>query len=251
MLAIDAGNTHITSAIFKGSLIAEIFRIPTNDCLCTGSFFKHLDIDTGNIPDNIVISSVRNDITDIILKDCGVLGRAKLLVIDRRINMGISNLYKTPETLGIDRIVNASAGYHLYCNRSRPLIVADMGTATTIDYITGSGEFMGGAIVPGIMTACNGLLHSAPELPGFESVYADRLIGSTTEESMRSGVVLGHAALIKGMVENMTIETNTSPMVLITGGFSTVLGPYLPEHYIIDKNLTLKGLSLIFKLNMC
>jgi type III pantothenate kinase len=249
MLAIDVGNTNITNAIFDGDNIRGIFRISTQQCVEAGTYFGAAGVLQEPVPKEIVISSVRKDVTKIIEAECANRLMIRPFVVEGDVDMGIINLYKTKETLGIDRLVNASAGYHLYSKGSCPLVVIDLGTATTIDYITHKGEFLGGAIAPGLMSAYKGLLLHAPELPNVEISPVQTIIGKTTQDCIKSGVIASHAAMISEMANMMAIENGSIPTVIITGGLSRVIANKLPEKYVIDENLTLKGLSIIYNIN--
>ena len=249
MLAIDVGNTHITNAFFDGDEIRKIDRVPTAQCIQDASFFGALSIPKDSVPADIVISSVRKDVTEIITSECTAQLHVTPFIVDVSVEMGIVDLYKTKETLGTDRVVNASAAYHLYGRGACPLIVVDMGTATTIDYVTSTGEFIGGAIVPGLVSAYQGLISRAPELPLVEITTVRSIIGETTEESMQSGIIISHAAMIKEMAAMMARERGTDPKVVVTGGLSAVVKNNLPKDCIIDEHLTLKGLSIIYNIN--
>ncbi|MBN1635233.1 MAG: type III pantothenate kinase, partial [Deltaproteobacteria bacterium] len=158
--------------------------------------------------------------------------------------------YHTKETLGVDRLVNAAAACFLYGIQGKPVIVIDMGTATTIDYVNPQNEFLGGAIAPGLVSASKGLEINAPELPQIDLSSDVSAIGRTTDECIRSGVILGHAAMIKGMVDLMSAQSHeTGPIVVLTGGLSEVVKESFSDRYIFDKNLTLKGLYHIYRIN--
>ena len=251
MLAIDVGNTHIKYAFFDGEEIKEIDRVPTAQCLQDATFFGSLSrslLEDG-VSTEIAISSVRKDITEIITNECAMHFQVTPFVIDVHVEMGITDLYRTRETLGIDRLVNASAGYHLYGKGLCPLVIIDMGTATTIDYVTQEGEFLGGAIVPGLISAYQGLISLAPELPRVKISPVQTVIGQTTIECMRSGVIVSHAAMVREMAAMMAREKGTNPRVIITGGLSAVVKNNLPNDCILDEHLTLKGLSIIYNIN--
>ena len=249
MLAIDVGNTHITNALFDGGMIKKIARVPTAQCMSDGAFFCSLALPEDGISSEIVLSSVRKDVTAIITDECAQKFQVEPFIVDGHVEMGITNLYKTRQTLGTDRLVNASAGYHLYGKGLCPLVVIDMGTATTIDYVTQAGEFLGGAIAPGLVSAYEGLISLAPELPRVDISQVHTLIGQTTNECMRSGVIVSHAAMVKEMAAMMAREKGTNPRVVITGGLSAVVKNNLPQDWIVDGPLTLKGLAIIYNIN--
>ena len=194
MLAIDVGNTNITTGIFEGSELKEVIRVPTEACLKGSSFLPHVPEVRKAMPDDAVMVSVRGKATDVILKEFREKDGKPPLLVDVDTPMGIGVSYGTRETLGIDRLVCAAAAFRLHRKAGRPLIVVDMGTATTIDYVTAEGVFIGGMIAPGIQSAYEGLIAAAPQLPRIEGLYPGRLIGDSTEECVRSGVVMATCA---------------------------------------------------------
>jgi type III pantothenate kinase len=245
MLAIDVGNTHIKSAVFDGPVIRDVFILSTNQCQQHRTF---LDLMPAlSLPDTVVISSVRTSITDIMISEFSAKSGTPPLIVDIHTDMGIQNRYQNAATLGIDRLVNAAAAYHLHRISGRPLIVIDMGTATTIDYVDTHGAFMGGAIAPGVISAYTGLRSLAPALPEIGIERAQRAIGRNTQECMRSGIVIGHAAMIREMARLM--DADGDPIVIVTGGLSALLEDWFPKDYIIDRDLTLKGLRIIYERN--
>lgn len=250
MLAIDVGNTHITSAVIEEEEVLLIRRIATQECLDTGSFFNHLDLEGRLLPREIVLSSVRRPVSEIIVQECvGSFGTAPFIVTNDT-PMGITNLYETIDTLGTDRLVDAAACYHLHTRGKRPGIVVDMGTATTIDYITDKGEFLGGAIAPGLISAYRGLIASAPELPEIEISKVGSAIGATTKDCIRAGVIAGHAAMVQALSSMMSRNGQESPLVVYTGGLADVVETWMPREYVRDELLTLKGLSIIYRINV-
>lgn len=250
MLVIDVGNTHITCAVIAGAEIRMVRRIPTQACLESGTFFEHLDFAGEPMPEEIALSSVRKSISGIICRECEGFPGITPFIVTNDTPMGITNRYLSKETLGADRLVDAAACYHLHTKGQRPGIVIDMGTATTVDYITEKGEYLGGAIAPGLTSAYRGLLASAPELPEIEISPVDRLIGATTHDCIRSGVIAGHAALVKELSSMMARAHRSNPVVVVTGGLVPIVGAWLPEEYIRDEHLMLKGLAFIYQVNM-
>ncbi len=245
MLAIDIGNTNITAGIFEGSDLLDVFRLPTQECIKASAFLSRLPGIRKEIARETVMVSVRREATKILVREVkDATGKAPTLV-DMNTPMGITVDYGTKETLGIDRLVCAAAAFRLYGCRVRPLIVVDMGTATTIDYVSQEGVFMGGMIAPGIMSAYEGLLAAAPQLPRLEGLSAGGLIGKTTSECVRSGVVMGHACMIQKAVEMMSPGKDSKPVVVLTGGPSCLVAEGVPKTYIIDNQLILKGLCLL------
>lgn len=243
MLAIDVGNTHIKSAIFDGPVIRDVFVVSTNQCQQQGSFLELLPALQCAPPDGVVIASVRAPVTRIMLSEFSARFGIQPLVVDIHTDMGIQNRYESTATLGIDRLVNAAAAYHFYQRPDRALIVIDMGTATTIDLVEPQGAFMGGAIAPGLISAYTGLRSLAPALPEIDIARARNPVGRTTTACMASGIVIGHAAMIREMARLM----DPDPVAVVTGGLSTVIENWFPDDYIIDRDLTLKGLRIIYE----
>jgi type III pantothenate kinase len=245
MLAIDVGNTNITTGIFEGGALLAVRRIPTHTCLDDAAYLSHAPEVRNRLPDDAVMVSVRRQAADIIIRELVASGGASPLLVDVNTPMGIEVRYRSKDTLGIDRIVCAAAAYHLYREKARPVVVIDMGTATTIDYITEQGVFLGGMIAPGIRSAYEGLLAAAPQLPRLEDLAGGELIGDTTAECVRSGAVKGHAAMIGKVVERMAGRMKKKPVVVMTGGPAGLVKGELPKSYIMDGALILKGLSMI------
>jgi type III pantothenate kinase len=248
MLAIDVGNTHITSAFMEGVEVRFVRRLSTASCLQSGKFFHHMEEDIPQTGGEFVLSSVRREVTELITRECEERFGKTPCVVTGGTFMGITNRYRTKATLGTDRLVNIAACHHLYTRGQRPGIVIDMGTATTIDYYTKSGKFLGGAIAPGLVSACRGLLSAAPELPEIEISPVEGVIATTTRDCIRSGVIAGHAAMVQGMASLMARGRRPRPLVVVTGGLLPVVGDRLPREYIRDEHLMVKGLSIVYQL---
>ncbi len=250
MLAIDVGNTHITCAVIEEEEVLLIRRIATETCLKTGSFLDHLDFHGQPPPSEITLVSVRGSVSRLIAQECKRRLGIVPFVVSNDTPMGITNLYGTKETLGTDRLVDAAACYHLHTKGKRPGIVIDMGTATTIDYITEKGEFLGGAIAPGLVSAYRGLLALAPELPEIGISKVESAIGTTTKDCIRVGVIAGHAAMAQALSSMMAKAGCGDPLVVYTGGLAEVVEAWMPVEYVRDGLLTIKGLSIIYRINM-
>lgn len=249
MLAIDVGNTQITVGLFEGGELKDLFRVSTESCLESSSFMEYLPEDHKLVSTDVVISSVRTAVTEIIAREVEALTGRKPFVVNVATPLGIEIRYKTRETLGIDRLIGAAAALKLYRKHEEAIIVVDMGTATTIDYISDKGIFLGGMIAPGLKSSYNGLLAAAPQLPRLEDLSVHSIIGSTTADCIRSGVVAGHAAMIRGSVEMISSAQGTRPVIVLTGGLSNLVKEFLPPDYIQDEFLILKGLSYLSDLH--
>lgn len=250
MLAIDVGNSHITTGVYVGGSLQEVLRMPTQACIEDGAFLSRAPGLRERLPDEAVMVSVRRQASEIIIRDLVASEVHPPLVVDVSTPMGIEVCYATKDTLGVDRLVCAAAAYHLYGQAGRPVVVIDMGTATTIDYVTAQGAFRGGMIAPGLWSAYEGLLAAAPQLPRLDDLGlgGGDLIGSDTASCVRSGVVKGHAAMIVKVVELMAGRTGAEPVVVVTGGPSGSVRDDLPESFIFDEMLILRGLLRIHSL---
>ena len=169
------------------------------------------------------------------------------LLVGPKTPLGIKNLYKNPEEVGADRLVNAVAVHALY---RKAAIVVDFGTATTLDCVTARGEYLGGAICPGMELAGEWLATHTAKLPRvtFQSAPSSA-IGKTTKESLQSGLFWGYIGLVGGLLQRLTAEMKEKPVVIATGGLSTVIGPYLKPAARILPNLTMDGLRIIWERN--
>jgi len=151
-----------------------------------------------------------------------------------------------PREVGADRVVNAAAAHHLY---GGPVIVIDMGTATTFDVVSADGDYLGGAIAPGVGIASEALWVRTAKLPRVELVRPKQAIGRNTVTAIQSGIVFGYLGLIEGIVARMRRELGEETKVIATGGYANVIGPETPVIQEINPDLTLIGLRLVHELN--
>ena len=163
--------------------------------------------------------------------------------VDARTFTGMPILYKNPAEVGADRIVNAVAAYKRY---QCALIVIDFGTATTFDVISAQGEYLGGAISPGIMIAAEALFQKASKLPRVELLRPpERAIGTDTAASMQSGILYGYAGLVDGMVSRIQLELGHNAKVIATGGLAPLMAGIAHSIESVQPDITLEGLKLI------
>ncbi len=249
LLVIDVGNTNIVMGIYKGNRLIKDWRIRT-ERRTTEDEFNILVVNllqSGDIkPDDIqktIISCVVPPIVTILDAFCRkYLGHAPHWVhIGSAHQMPI--LYSNPKEVGADRIVNAVAAYHKY---RTSLIVIDFGTATTFDAISSKGEYLGGAISPGIMIASEALFQKASKLPRVElSDIPKSVIGKDTAASIKSGVIYGYTGLVDAMVMRMCAEMGGSPKIIATGGLATLIAKISTTVESVEPKLTLEGLRLL------
>jgi type III pantothenate kinase len=165
-------------------------------------------------------------------------------VVTSSTDMGIRNLCSPPESVGADRLLNASAAHARF---QSACIVVDFGTATTFNAVTESGDFLGGAIAPGLRTAADALTAAAPRLAGLDLAAPESPIGTSTITALRSGIVLGHAVMVDGLVGKMLAEIGHPAVVMATGGLAGIVAPLTNSIQHIDKDLTLHGIRLAYE----
>jgi type III pantothenate kinase len=252
LLAIDIGNTETTFGVFEGEKKKATFQMPTA---------IHRTADEGAV---LLLSILKNrgleasDITEVAL--CSVVPPLTLifddmikryfnispLIVAAGVKTGIRVCMDNPKEVGADRIVVAVAAHHLY---GGPVIIVDLGTATTFEIVSKNGDYLGGAIAPGMLSSAEALFQRAAMLPRIDMAPPNKVIGTNTIDAMRSGVVYGYVGLVEGMVQRMQKELGGRVKVVATGGFSGLIAK---ETRIIDEvnpDLTLIGLRIIYRMN--
>jgi len=249
ILVIDVGNTNMVMGVFDGQELVKDWRIRTErnmtedefHVLVTGLFSgSRIPLDA---VEKTVISSVVPPMAMVLEAFCRkYLGKAPRWV-NARTAAGMPILYDNPAEVGADRIVNAVAAFHKY---RTALIVVDFGTATTFDAISAKGAYLGGAISPGIVIASEALYKMTSKLPRVELVLAPpQVIGRNTENSIKSGIIYGYAALVDGMVRRMKAEMGTELKVIATGGLAVLMRGVAETIEAVEPDLTLRGLRII------
>ena len=255
LLAIDVGNSNIVLGVFEGTELVRSWRLQTlrdrtadELGLTVDGLFAHGKIDRSRIQ-GIVLGSVVPPLTNTVIGMLWKYFQRKPLVVDPATNSGMPILYSNPAEVGADRIVNAIAAFEQFGGSGRPLIVCDFGTATTLDAVSGAGEYLGGAICPGVVISADALFQRAARLPRIEVRKPDTVVGRTTVGAMESGLFFGYVGMVEGLVRRMSDELGGRAFTVATGGLAEVIAPEtgLIEH--VDVDLTLRGLRIVWERN--
>ena len=248
LLAIDAGNTNITFGLFREQELIAQWRLLTNRERSADEY--EADVRTAiersgrnrKEVDGIAIASVVPQLDHALRQIAGSFA-VQPLFVDHTTDTGLKLLYHPPSDLGADRIVDAVAAMNKY---GTPCIVVDFGTATTFNAVSKDGEFLGGAISPGLFTCAEALFARAAKLPRVEFVRPRVAIGSSTVEAMQSGLYFGYAGLVDGVIEQMLKEMRPVSRIVATGGLAPLIAT--ASQYIdgIDETLTLDGLRIVY-----
>ena len=255
LLVIDVGNTNTVLGLFDGERLIHDWRIRTE--------IDHTIDEYGVLISNLYHSSRMNakeikSVTDIIISCvvppmlnileplCKKYFGIKPMIVGPGIKTGMPIFYDNPKEVGADRIVNAVAAYEKY---RKECIVVDFGTATTFDYVSPKGEYMGGCIAPGIVISSEALFARASKLPRVEFSRPKTVITKDTVSAMQAGIMYGYAGLVDGIVGRMKSEVKTKPLVIATGGLARIVAQEARSIDKIEEMLTLEGLRIIYDLN--
>ena len=253
LLSIDIGNTNIVLGVSEGDQILKHWRIRTEREITSDelgilidNLFRASNIEAASVTD-IIISSV---VPPLLYAVEGLATRyfnIKPMIVGPELETGMAILYDNPKEVGADRIVNAVAAYDKY---RTALVVVDFGTATTFDYVSQEGAYMGGAIAPGILISCEALFQKASKLPRVEIFARPKaVIAKDTISSMNVGIVYGYAGLVDGIVKRIKKEAGRDLIVIATGGLAPLMSEVAETINHIEEFLTLQGLMIIFKRN--
>jgi type III pantothenate kinase len=249
LLAIDVGNTNTVMGVFEKRRLVMDWRIRTDKNITEDEFNILVNslLAGSNIPTGVIsrtiISCVVPPMVGILDSFCRKYLRHQPLWISAETVGKMPILYRNPFEVGADRIVNAIAAFDKY---QSALIVIDFGTATTFDVISAKGEYLGGAISPGIMIASEALYKSTSKLPRVEIFEAPKtVIGKDTENSIKAGIIYGYAGLVDGLVMRMKTELENLPKVIATGGLAALMSEVSKTIEAVEPHLTLYGLQII------
>ena len=245
LVAIDIGNTNITAGIFKGEDLAVKTRIPTGAYSLYENGFKGLFKKCGLCLEeehDVIISSVVPIALSRLVMHLNKIAKCRMTILGRDMKVPIKNLYRVKSEVGQDRLVNAYAARVLY---GTPAVIIDFGTAITFDLISRKGDYLGGLIMPGIKISLSSLHEKTALLPRVELKDAPDIIGKSTVNSMRGGILFGFGAMCDGLVAKYRKALGRSLKVIATGGNAGLIKRYSNSIRILDEDITLKGLFLI------
>jgi type III pantothenate kinase len=252
LLTIDIGNTNITLGLYSGKELGPRWRLataydhmPDEYGLQMLGLLEHVGYASIDV-EAICLASVVPPITGRIIEACKRYLNKDPLVVDAGVKTGVRVRYEDPRAVGADRIVDAVAVIHLY---STPACVVDFGTATTFDAISKNGDYLGGAIAPGIGIAAEALFQRTAKLPRVDLQKPPSVIGRNTVHSMQSGLLYGYVGLVEGMVKRFREELGEDMKVIATGGLADIVAQETKVIQIIAPWLTLDGLQIVWELN--
>jgi len=256
LLAVDIGNTNITIGAFDDQELTATWRLATREtrtidehAWALQGVLRSKNVEPSSF-DAVVICSVVPPLTEAYVEALSALTNVEPLVIGPGVRTGIRIHYDRTQDVGSDRIVDAVAAHQLY---GGPIVVVDIGTATVFDAITADGDYIGGAIAPGMEIAADAMFRNTSQLRRVELVAPDRVIGRSTVASMQSGFVYGFAELIEGMLvrfkNELHREAPNDVMVVATGGLANLMAQHTESFNHVNPELTLVGLRMVHEMN--
>jgi type III pantothenate kinase len=252
LLAVDVGNTHTVLGLYEDATLVHDFRIETSKGRTMDEYHVLLLnlLQVAEVPRSTVrasiLASVVPTLNDTLIEAVDRAFDHEILVVGPGIKTGMPILYENPREVGADRIVNAVAAYERVGGQ---VIVVDFGTATTFDCISAKGEYLGGAIAPGMQISAHALFDRAARLPRAEIMRPPKAVGRNTVHSMQSGIVFGYVGLVDGLVRRLWAEMGSACTVIGTGGLARLIEPESETIDDVDEYLTLDGLRLLYERN--
>jgi type III pantothenate kinase len=249
LLAVDVGNTNTVLGLFDGERLFESYRIKTDPRVTADELalmFRGL-LQAHPQPDGVAVcSTVPAVLHELRLMFERYFSGVHTVVVGPGVRTGVPLLYDNPREVGPDRVVNTLAAHTLY---GGPAVVVDFGTSTNFDVVSAKGEFLGGALAPGIEISVDALAARAARLFKVELKRPRSVIGKTTNEALQSGLLYGFAGQVDGMVRRISAELDADPVVIATGGLSHLMVTVCEEIDHHEPDLTLVGLRLVHERN--
>lgn len=252
LLTTNVNNTNTMFGLYDRSEWIANWRIKTDRAkqpdeyaMLLRDLFQHSQLNWSDVT-GVAIASVVPPLTGSFVEMYQRYFKLEPLVVTNKIKSGVKIKIDYPEEAGADRILNALGARELH---GCPCIVVDFGTATTFDAISKEGDYLGGAIAPGLGIAAEALFARTAKLPRIELVAPPAAIGRNTVHAMQSGIMLGYIGLIEGLVKRIKVELGAGTRVVATGGMAHILAPETEAIETVDQMLTLEGLRLIYDLN--
>ncbi len=252
LLAIDVGNTNVNLGVFEGislkatgRIATELRRMPDEYGLLITSILQLKGIAPSNITD-ACLCSVVPPLTSTLEEMCKSYINVTPLTVSAGVKTGVPILYQNPRDVGADRVADAVAAFQLY---GGPVIVVDIGTGTVFDAVSREGEYLGGAIAPGISVAAEALFLNASQLHRVELEAPKSAIGRSTATSIQSGLIFGFVDLVEGMVKRFKQELGAEAKVVATGGMAHLIADQTDIFADVNEDLTLIGLRMIYEMN--
>ena len=252
LLAVDIGNTNVTFGVFEGEKLVNTWRMATDASKMPDEyavFLLNLISMAGLEPSKIhgiAMCSTVPPLISVFQEMFAGYFKVPLLTLGPGTKSGVRIRFDNPREVGPDRIANSAAAHQLY---DGPVIVVDIGTATTFDIVSRDGDFIGGVIAPGITDAARALFTRAAALPQVELVAPKQVIGSNTVAGMQSGIIFGYAGLIEGIVARINRQLGEKAHVVATGGYAQLVVNETPVIDEVNADITLIGLMLIYLMN--
>ena len=252
ILVFDIGNTNIVVGVYRGEDLIDHFRMRTDNirtadeyAILLYSWFLNEGLHFHEV-NAVVISSVVPSVMNEMEWMSERYFHCKPLLVGPGIRTGVDIKYENPREVGADRVVNALAAHRTYPG---DLIIIDFGTATTFCVVSAQGEYLGGAIAPGIRVSTEALVSRAAKLPRVELTRPKSVIGRNTINSMQAGIIFGFAGQVEGIVQRIKEEIGLEVTVIATGGQASIIAAETSVIDIVDENLTLEGLRMIYEIN--
>lgn len=252
LMTIDIGNTNISLGLYEGKKLGARWRVSTDHVRMPDEYglqilgLLHHENLSPEVLSGVCMASVVPPLTGTMVQACQEYLDHDPLIVDAGVKTGVRILYETPRSVGTDRVVGVAAVQRLY---GVPACVVDFGTGTTFDAISKDGDYLGGAIAPGIGIAANALFQRAAKLPRVELDRPPSAIGKNTPHAMQSGLLFGYVGLVEGMVVRFRAELGPDMKVIATGGFAEIIAQETAVIDVVAPWLTLEGLRIIWEMN--